>query len=104
MTKIALRGKSYEIRLLSAAEMLECLQMAQDCLKRISSVDGYDGLAEALAENSSLACCCLYQNGKRGFPKLKDTTIKTHAYDTSNNQILEVKPYETPYILRIQLR
>ena len=33
-----------------------------------------------------------FPNGSRGFPILKDTTIKTHAYDTSNNQILEVNP------------
>lgn len=45
----------------------------------------------------------LFRAGRWGFPIVKDTTINTHAYDTSNNQILEVKPYETPNILRVQL-
>ena len=29
-------------------------------------------------------------NGSKGFPIMKDTTIKIYAYDTSNNQILGV--------------
>lgn len=32
--------------------------------------------------------------GKLEFPKVKDTTLKTHAYITSKQIILEVKPYE----------
>lgn len=36
-----------------------------------------------------------------GFPKLKDTTLKPTLTLLPNNTILEVKPYETPYILRI---
>ena len=43
-----------------------------------------------------------FQNGKPGVHIVKDTAFKTHAYDTSNNQILEVKPYETPCILCLQ--
>lgn len=33
-----------------------------------------------------------FQNGSEGVPKLKDTTLKTHACITSKQQILEVKP------------
>ena len=38
---------------------------------------------------------------ERGFPKLKDTTLKPTLTLLPNNIILEVKPYETPCILRI---
>ena len=31
---------------------------------------------------------------EKGFPKLKDTTLKTHAYITSKQYILEVNPME----------
>lgn len=41
----------------------------------------------------------LYRVGKQGFPKLKDTTLKPTLTLLPNNTILEVKPYETPYIL-----
>ena len=43
-----------------------------------------------------------YLEGNPGVHIVKDTAFKTHAYDTSNNQILEVKPYETPCILCLQ--
>ncbi len=39
---------------------------------------------------------------KEGFPKLKDTTLKPTLTLLPNNTFLEVKPYETPYILCIQ--
>ena len=42
-----------------------------------------------------------YLDGKRGVPKLKDTTPKPTLTLLPNNTILEVKTYETPYILRI---
>ena len=41
------------------------------------------------------------RNGKRGFPKLKDTTLKTHAYITSKAIYFGGKPHGTPYILWI---
>ena len=47
-------------------------------------------------------CLCpeqLFQNGSRGFSKLKDTTLKPTLTLLPNNIILEVNPYETPYIL-----
>ena len=34
-----------------------------------------------------------------GFPKLKDTTLKTHAYITSITSNFGGKTHETPYIL-----
>ncbi len=40
-------------------------------------------------------------NGNEGGPKLKDTTLKPTLTLLPNNIILEVKPYETPCILRI---
>ena len=42
-----------------------------------------------------------FQNGNLGVPKLKDTTLKPTLTLLPNNTHLEVKPYETPYILRI---
>ena len=42
-----------------------------------------------------------YRAGNVGFPKLKDTTLKTHAYITSKQHYFGGKLYETPYILRI---
>ena len=36
-----------------------------------------------------------------GFPKLKDTTLKTHAYITSKQYIFGGKPYEKADFLRI---
>lgn len=36
-----------------------------------------------------------------GFPKLKDTTLKTHAYITSKQNIFGGKPYEKADFLRI---
>ena len=38
---------------------------------------------------------------ERGFPKLKDTTLKTHAYITSKQNIFGGKPYEKADFLRI---
>lgn len=42
-----------------------------------------------------------YQNGNAGVPKLKDTTLKTHAYITSKQYNFGGKPYEKADILRI---
>ena len=39
--------------------------------------------------------------GRRGFPELKDTTLKTHAYITSKQNIFGGKPYEKADFLRI---
>ena len=41
------------------------------------------------------------RSGKVGFPKLKDTTLKTHAYITSKQNIFGGKPYEKADFLRI---
>lgn len=38
---------------------------------------------------------------KGGVPKLKDTTLKTHAYITSKQNIFGGKPYEKADFLRI---
>jgi len=38
---------------------------------------------------------------ERGGPKLKDTTLKTHAYITSKQYNFGGKPYEKADILRI---
>lgn len=43
----------------------------------------------------------LCPDGKTGFPKLKDTTLKTHAYITSKQYNFGGKPYEKADILRI---
>jgi len=42
-----------------------------------------------------------YPAGKWGFPKLKDTTLKTHAYITSKQHNFGGKPYEKVDFLRI---
>ena len=38
---------------------------------------------------------------EKGFPKLKDTTLKTHAYITSKQYNFGGKPYEKDDFLRI---
>ena len=38
---------------------------------------------------------------EKGFPKLKDTTLKTHAYITSKQYNFGGKPYEKADFLRI---
>ena len=42
-----------------------------------------------------------FQSGNGGVPKLKDTTLKTHAYITSKHYNFGGKPYEKADILRI---
>ena len=43
----------------------------------------------------------VFQNGSEGFPELKDTTLKTHAYITSKQYNFGGKPYEKDDFLRI---
>ena len=43
----------------------------------------------------------VFRDAKEGFTKLKDTTLKTHAYITSKQNIFGGKPYEKADFPRI---
>ena len=78
---------------------MDCDKMGA-LIQRLRREKGYTQKALADMLNISDRTVSKWERG--GVHIVKDTTIKTHAYDASNNQILEVKPYEMPYILRLQ--
>lgn len=55
------------LRLLSAAEALECLRTATAFQERLSLPDGIAYLSETLAEYGALCAFCLFREGEKAF-------------------------------------